>query len=138
MEGSSGAKITDADLNTALANAMSGTNIPGSANEAVEVKPEPDGLVETPGVGDDDQIDFEKTQGRSPFTAVVEASVSRMRPVAMAAITTILGMIPLITDAFFVSMAVTIMFGLAFATALTLIVVPTFYAIFFGVKYQDV
>jgi multidrug efflux pump subunit AcrB len=84
-----------------------------------------------------DQIDYEKAEGTEPFPAIVEASVSRMRPVAMAAITTILGMIPLITDPFFVSMAVTIMFGLAFATALTLMVVPVFYAIFFRVDCRN-
>ena len=52
----------------------------------------------------------------------------------MAAITTILGMVPLLTDAFFIAMAVTIMFGLGFATVLTLIVVPVLYAIFFKVR----
>ena len=62
--------------------------------------------------------------------------MSRLIPVAMAAGTTILGMLPLLTDAFFVAMAVTIMFGLGFATILTLIVVPVLYAIFFQVAYQ--
>ena len=47
--------------------------------------------------------------------------------------TTILGMIPLLRDVFFVSMAVTIMFGLLFATILTLVVVPVLYAIFYRV-----
>ena len=54
-----------------------------------------------------------------------------MRPVAMAAATTILGMIPLLQDAFFVSMAETIMVGLGFATVLTLVFVPVLYTIFF-------
>jgi multidrug efflux pump subunit AcrB len=54
----------------------------------------------------------------------------------MAALTTVLGMTPLLKDAFFVAMAVTIMFGLGFATVLTLIVVPVFYAIFFRVPYE--
>ena len=62
------------------------------------------------------------------------AGASRVRPVAMAAITTILGMIPLLFDVFFQSMAVTIMFGLGFATVLTLVFVPVFYAMFFGIK----
>ena len=57
-----------------------------------------------------------------------------MIPVSMAALTTILGMIPLLKDAFFISMAVTIMFGLGFATVLTLIVVPVLYAVFFRVR----
>jgi multidrug efflux pump subunit AcrB len=52
----------------------------------------------------------------------------------MAAITTILGMIPLVFDAFFGSMAVTIMFGLGFATVLTLVIVPVLYALFYGIK----
>ena len=52
------------------------------------------------------------------------------------ALTTILGMLPLVQDAFFVSMAVTIMFGLGFATVLTLIFVPVLYAIFFRIPYQ--
>jgi len=50
--------------------------------------------------------------------------------------TTILGMLPLLQDAFFIAMAVTIMFGLGFATVLTLIVVPVLYAIFFKVENQ--
>jgi len=81
-----------------------------------------------------DQIDLEIREGKAPFRAIVDAGVSRLIPVSMAALTTILGMIPLVTDAFFVSMAVTIMFGLGFATVLTLIVVPVFYAIFFRVE----
>jgi multidrug efflux pump subunit AcrB len=52
----------------------------------------------------------------------------------MAAITTILGMIPLLFDVFFQSMAVTIMFGLGFATVLTLIVVPVLYTMLFKIK----
>ncbi|WP_306113820.1 MULTISPECIES: efflux RND transporter permease subunit [unclassified Roseovarius] len=63
--------------------------------------------------------------------AIVSASTSRLRPVILAAATTILGMIPLIRDAFFQSMAVTIMGGLAFASILTLIAAPVFYYIFF-------
>ncbi len=81
-----------------------------------------------------DEIDTEITDGKAPFQAIINSGVSRLIPVSMAAGTTILGMLPLITDAFFVSMAVTIMFGLGFATFLTLLVVPTLYAIFFKVK----
>ncbi len=53
----------------------------------------------------------------------------------MAALTTVLGMIPLLTDAFFLALAVTIMFGLAFATVLTLIFVPVLYACFFRIPF---
>ena len=81
-----------------------------------------------------DQIGFELDTGKEPVEAVVESGVSRMVPVSMAALTTILGMIPLLGDAFFVAMAVTIMFGLGFATVLTLVVVPVLYATIFGFK----
>jgi multidrug efflux pump subunit AcrB len=81
-----------------------------------------------------DEINSQIRTGKEPFAAVVESGVSRVRPVSMAALTTVLGMIPLLADAFFVAMAVTIMFGLAFATVLTLIVVPVLYACFFRVR----
>jgi len=74
-----------------------------------------------------DQIEIEIHSGKEKYHAVVDASVSRVRPVCMAAITTVLGMIPLLPDVFFKPMAVTIMFGLGFATVLTLLVVPVLY-----------
>ena len=80
-----------------------------------------------------DEINAQTGRGVEPFTAIVDSGVSRLRPVAMAAMTTVLGMVPLLTDAFFVSMAVTIMFGLAFATVLTLLVVPVLYACFYRI-----
>ena len=82
-----------------------------------------------------DQINLELSEGKSPYQAVFDSGVSRVRPVAMAAITTILGMIPLLFDVFFQSMAVTIMFGLGFATILTLIVVPVLYTVIFRIDY---
>ncbi len=81
-----------------------------------------------------DQVNLELASGIAPYDALVNASVSRLRPVAMAAGTTVLGVIPLLFDAFFDSMAATIMFGLLFATILTLIIVPVSYAILFNVK----
>ena len=84
-----------------------------------------------------DEIDTQIAAGKQPFRAVIDSGVSRLIPVSMAAGTTILGMMPLVTDAFFISMAVTIMFGLGFATFLTLLVVPTLYAIFFKVRKDD-
>lgn len=83
-----------------------------------------------------DQADIERGEGKAGLTAVLDASVSRARPVFLGALTTILGVAPLLFDPFFKSMAVTIMFGLAFATALTLIVVPLLYAVFFKIKPQ--
>jgi len=79
-----------------------------------------------------EEIDFVRGEGLPMREAIVKASVSRLRPVMLAAVTTILGMAPLLTDAFFVSMAITIMGGLAFATILTLIAAPVFYLVFFG------
>lgn len=78
-----------------------------------------------------DETDIQRRAGRGLTEAVVGAGVSRMRPVTMAAATTVLGMVPLLLDAFFVAMAVTIMAGLTFATVLTLIVVPVLYAMVF-------
>lgn len=78
----------------------------------------------------DQQID----DGKDPYEAVLDSAVSRARPVVLAAGTTILGLIPLLSDVFFTNMAVTIMAGLGFASLLTLTVVPTLYAVFFRVR----
>ena len=76
-----------------------------------------------------EQVNVELESGKSRIDALVDAAVSRVRPVGMAAATTILGMLPLLFDDFFASMATVIMFGLGFATVLTLFVVPVMYAI---------
>ena len=81
-----------------------------------------------------DQIDTKIKSGEVPLAAVRDSSVDRMRPVMMTSLTTICGMIPLVSDELFSSMAITIMFGLAFATVLTLIVVPVLYTLFFKIK----
>ncbi len=81
-----------------------------------------------------DQIDINIREGIPGMDAIVESGVSRMQPVMMAALTTMMGMIPLFQDAFFVSMAVTIVFGLGFATVLTLVFVPVLYATFFKIR----
>ncbi len=83
-----------------------------------------------------DQINLELDSGKEPYAAVFHSAVSRVRPVCMAAITTILGMIPLLFNDFFASMAVVISFGLGVATVLTLIVVPVLYTIAFRIKYR--
>ena len=82
-----------------------------------------------------DQINLELSQGKEAYQAVVDSAVSRVRPVLMAAITTMLGMIPLLSDAFFGSMAITIIFGLGFASVLTLIVLPVTYTLAFRITY---
>ena len=78
-----------------------------------------------------DEIDKRMLEGAHSLTTIVEASVSRLRPVMLAAGTTIAGMSPLLADAFFREMAVCIMGGLTFATLLTLVAVPVFYRIAF-------
>jgi multidrug efflux pump subunit AcrB len=78
-----------------------------------------------------DEIYALKGEGKSDYDAVVGAAVSRLRPVALAAGTTVLGVVPLLADVFWVSMAVAIMFGLAFGTLLTMILIPVLYAIVF-------
>jgi multidrug efflux pump subunit AcrB len=83
-----------------------------------------------------DRIDSAHAGGREPYDAVVFAAVSRFRPIFMSAITTILGVTPLIIvgDPLFYSMAVVIATGLALGTLLTLVVVPVLYSLFFRVR----
>jgi len=72
-------------------------------------------------------------KGVAPYQALIDGGTAKMRPVLMVVLTTVLGMIPLVTDPFFGSMAVCIMFGLSFAAVLSLIVTPVLYAIFFNI-----
>ena len=81
-----------------------------------------------------EEIDQQIEGGKQPLDATLDATVSRLRPVVLAAATTILGLIPLLSDAFFVNMSITIMAGLGFATLLTLVFVPTLYAILFRIE----
>jgi multidrug efflux pump subunit AcrB len=83
-----------------------------------------------------DEIDQQIDAGKDGYEAILDSAVSRLRPVVLAAATTILGLIPLLSDVFFVNMSITIMAGLGFATVLTLIVVPTLYAVLFKIKQQ--
>ncbi|UCC29630.1 MAG: efflux RND transporter permease subunit [Phycisphaerales bacterium] len=75
-----------------------------------------------------DEIHANKALGKSPYDATVQAGISRLRPVLLGAGTTILGVIPLLQDAFWVSMSMTIMAGLTFGTVLTMVLVPVLYA----------
>lgn len=82
-----------------------------------------------------DEINRLQTEEKKlPYTAVIEATVSRVRPVLMASLTTIVGMIPLITDPMYSSMAITIMGGLAVGTLITLILLPVFYTLLFNIR----
>lgn len=72
-----------------------------------------------------------------PYDAVINATVSRVRPVIMASLTTIVGMIPLVADPMYGSMAITIMGGLTVGTIITLILLPLFYTALFHVKKPE-
>lgn len=81
-----------------------------------------------------DQVNLELEAGKSRYQAMVDSALSRLRPVVLAAATTVLGVIPLLQDVFWIGMAVTVMAGLTFGTILTMIIVPVLYCTFFRVK----
>lgn len=83
-----------------------------------------------------DEIDFQRASGVSPFEAVVEATVNRTRPVLMASVTTIVGVIPLVADPMYGPMAVSIMGGLLIGTMVTLILMPLTYAAAYHIQKQ--
>jgi len=84
-----------------------------------------------------DQMDLEISEGTARFDAVIDSAASRVRPVMMGSLTTVLGVIPLFFDAFFKSMAVVLVFGLTFATILTLVIIPVLYAMIFRIKPEE-
>ena len=83
-----------------------------------------------------DQIQKHLADGESPWDAVVDSAVLRFRPIMLTAAAAILGMVPLMTSAFWGPMAVAIASGLFVATVLTLLVLPTMYAAVYGVKKE--
>lgn len=81
-----------------------------------------------------DEITIQLRNGMEPIKALIYSAQSRLRPVMMASLTTILGMIPLLPDAMFGSLAASIMGGLLVSTIITLIFIPILYALFFHIK----
>jgi multidrug efflux pump subunit AcrB len=81
-----------------------------------------------------DEIQLRLKESPTAYRAVVDATISRVRPVIMASLTTILGMLPLLTDPMYQAMAVTIISGLLVGTLITLVFVPMLYSVFYGVK----
>ena len=77
-----------------------------------------------------DEVNVNLALGKPQYDSVIDAAMSRLRPVVLAAATTVLGVVPLLQDVFWVGMAVTIMAGLAFGTVLTMLVVPVLYSWF--------
>ncbi|MEL7029178.1 MAG: efflux RND transporter permease subunit, partial [Pseudomonadota bacterium] len=84
-----------------------------------------------------DQMDLEIREGKPRHDAVIDSATSRVRPVMMGSMTTVLGVIPLFSDVFFASMAVVIAFGLSFGTLITLVVSPAIYALYFGIRSYE-
>jgi multidrug efflux pump subunit AcrB len=84
-----------------------------------------------------DEIGKQIKDGEGRYTAIVNATISRVRPVLMASITTIFGMLPLFLDPMYKSMAVTIISGLLIGTLITLVFVPVLYAVFHRVKNTE-
>ena len=82
-----------------------------------------------------DEVDIQIRSGKDPFQALLDASSSRLRPVFLAAMTTILGMIPLVNDDMFGALAVTIMGGLFIGTVITLVILPVLYSLFLKIKH---
>lgn len=80
-----------------------------------------------------DEINDNLAAGQERFNAIMNGGASRLRPVALAAATTVLGVIPLLPDVFWVGLAITLMGGLTVGTILTMVMVPVFYATFHGV-----
>jgi multidrug efflux pump subunit AcrB len=75
-----------------------------------------------------DEINANLAEGKNPYDATVGAGLSRVRPVILGAATTVLGVVPLLQDAFWISMSMTIMAGLTFGTVITMLLVPVLYA----------
>ena len=84
-----------------------------------------------------DQVSADFAAGRDKYEAIVEDGISRLRPVAMSALTTVLGMVPLVWDVMFGPMAVTIMAGLTVSTVLTLLVIPVLTAVAYNVPCPE-
>ena len=81
-----------------------------------------------------DEINVNLSLGQMPYDSVVNSAVSRLRPVVLGAATTVLGVVPLLQDAFWVSMSMTIMAGLTFGTVLTMVLVPVLYATLYRIR----
>lgn len=97
------------------------------------------GIVINNGIVLIDRIETEEANGRTPYDAVVQACLARLRPIMMTTLTTVLGLVPLILfgGALFYGMASVIAFGLIVATVLTLGFVPVLYTVFMRVKVSD-
>ena len=83
-----------------------------------------------------EKMDSETAAAGSRYEALLSSAASRVRPVMLGTVTTVLGVVPLFFDAFFKSMSVVLVFGLTFATLLTLVIVPLLYSVFFKIRKE--
>ncbi|MGQ8338126.1 efflux RND transporter permease subunit [Sunxiuqinia sp. A32] len=84
-----------------------------------------------------DEVNRNLREGKNKLKATIDAALSRMRPVMMASLTTILGMVPLVFDPMFNSTAIVIMFGLLIGSVITLVVVPVLYTVLYKVDVKE-
>lgn len=94
------------------------------------------GIIINNGIVLIDRIDIERSEGKDAYQAIINSCLTRLRPIAMTTVTTIMGLLPLIMDSgsMFFGMAVVLAFGLGIGTILTLGVVPVLYGLFFKVS----
>ena len=85
-----------------------------------------------------DEINHNLNDGKTQLKSIIMATVSRFKPVVLASVTTMLGMVPLLFDVMFQSLAITIIFGLLFGTLITLVVIPVMYATIFKVDISPI
>ncbi len=85
-----------------------------------------------------EQIEVERAEGRPAWEAVIEASVSRFRPIMLTAVSTVLGMIPIAATIFWGPMAFAIMGGFLVGTVITLIFLPALYVAWFRIDAPGV
>jgi multidrug efflux pump subunit AcrB len=81
-----------------------------------------------------DEIQIQLGDCTTRYEGLLTATILRVRPVIMASLTTILGMLPLITDPMYGSMAVAIIGGLIVGTLITLVFIPILYSVFYGIR----
>ena len=84
------------------------------------------------------QIEADRAEGMDVRNAVVAASTSRLRPLMLTAISTVLGLIPIAPTVFWGPMAFAIMGGLLVGTLLTLVFLPTLYVTWFGASHKEI
>jgi len=81
-----------------------------------------------------DQVNRNRRQGQDLFQAVIDGGIRRFRPILLTSLTTFFGLMPMILETsvqaqFLIPMAISLGFGIMFATGITLLLIPTLYII---------